>query len=171
MVADEPADGQLDPMVSEEPDAQSNNPLPAPPAPDEECESMDSNSNDGEGAVPKPESLPCSYPVFFPAYFSPLVPFPFPFWPGYGTADTIERKHEIVKPTAMHSKVPINVDELVGMSKLSLGESNGEAGPSSLSLKLLGGSDRQSAFHAKAHAKGPTNGSTVDSSTSPIHAV
>lgn len=40
------------------------------------------------------------------------------------------------------------MDELVGMSKLSLGESIGDAGPSYLSLKLLKGSSRQSAFHA-----------------------
>ncbi|XP_010941064.1 transcription factor MYBS3 [Elaeis guineensis] len=166
MVPDEPADGQLYPMVSHEPEAQSNNPLPAPPAQDEELESMDSNSNDGEGPVPKPESLPCSYPVFFPAYYSPFVPFPFPYWPGYGAVDAVERRHEIVKPTAMHSKVPINVDELVGMSKLSLGESSGETGSSSLSLKLVGRSDRQSAFHAKT----PTNDTMVDSSSSPIHA-
>ncbi|KAG1359258.1 transcription factor MYBS3 [Cocos nucifera] len=110
-----PANGQLHPMVSDEPEAQSNNPLPAPPAQDEELESMDSNSNDGEGPVPKPES--------------------------YGAADAVEKRHEIVKPTAMHSKVPINVDELVGMSKLSLGESSGETGSSSLSLKLVGSSE------------------------------
>ncbi|MBA0563785.1 hypothetical protein Golob_008748 [Gossypium lobatum] len=70
--------------------------------------------------------------------------------------------HEVVKPTAVHSKSPINVDELVGMSKLSLGESIGDNGPSSLSLKL-DGSSRQSAFHA--------NPSSRNSSGSPIHAV
>ncbi|KAG1360767.1 Transcription factor MYBS3 [Cocos nucifera] len=158
------ADGQFYPMDSQE---SSNNPPPAPPAKGEDCKSMDSDSNIGEGAVLKPESLPCTYPVFFPPYFSPFFPFPFPSWPGYSAVDTSEKSHEIVKPTAMHSKAPINVNELVGMSRLNLGESNGETGPSSLSLKLLGRSDRQSAFHAKA----TTSGSMVDSSTSPIHAV
>lgn len=75
--------------------------------------------------------------------------------------------HEVLKPTAVHSKSPINVDELVGMSKLSLGESIGHAGPSSLTLKLLEGSSRQSAFHAN-----PASGSSsMNSSGSPIHAV
>lgn len=61
----------------------------------------------------------------------------------------------------------INVDELVGMSKLSLGESIGNSSPSSLSLKLLEGSSRQSAFHAN-----PASGSSnINSSGSPIHAV
>lgn len=75
--------------------------------------------------------------------------------------------HEVLKPTAVHSKSPINVDELVGMSKLSLGESLGDGGPSSLSLKLLEGTNRQSAFHAKPE----TGASGVNSSGSPIHAV
>ncbi|XP_008775190.2 transcription factor MYBS3-like [Phoenix dactylifera] len=149
IVPNEPADGQFYPMDSQEPEAQSNNPPPATPARDEECKSMDSNSNDGEGAVLKPESLPCSYPWFSP-YSSPFFPFPFSCPSGYREVITSEKTHEIVKPTAMHSKTPINVNELVGMSALSLGESNGEAGPSSLSLKLPGGSDRQSAFHAQA---------------------
>ncbi|XXG77901.1 hypothetical protein AAC387_Pa08g1958 [Persea americana] len=75
--------------------------------------------------------------------------------------------HEVVKPTAVHSKEPINVDELVGMSKLTLGESLGDKAPSSLSLKLLDGSDRQSAFHPNP----ATSGSSLNSGSSPIHAV
>ncbi|KAJ4953116.1 hypothetical protein NE237_029948 [Protea cynaroides] len=147
---------------------QSDNPLPAPPAVEEECESMDStNSNDGEATVPKPESSQCHYPVVFPAYFSPFFPFSFPFLPGYSTEGSTKDTHEVVKPTAVHSKNPINIDELVGMSKLSLGESLGHSGPSSLSLKLLEGSTRQSAFHAK-----PTTGrSDMDTGSNPIHAV
>ncbi|KAL5723925.1 hypothetical protein ACHQM5_007258 [Ranunculus cassubicifolius] len=135
-----------------------------PPAIDEECESMDStNSNDGETTVPVPSLIPetcqSSYPVIFPAYFSPFFPFSLPLWPGYTTDTPTQEAHEVVKPTAVHSKCPINVDELVGMSKLSL---NSE--PSSLSLKLMEGNNRQSAFQAKP--------STNDgSSKSPIHAV
>lgn len=148
----------------------SNNPLPAPPALDEECESMDStNSNDGgEQPIPKPQGLQGGPPpVVYPAYFSPFFPFSFPFWPGNSSEPTKIETHEVLKPTAVHSKSPINVDELVGMSKLSLGESIGHAGPSSLTLKLLEGSTRQSAFHAN-----PTSGSsTMNSSSSPIHAV
>ncbi|XP_010275370.1 PREDICTED: transcription factor MYB1R1-like [Nelumbo nucifera] len=165
---DTPSAQELLPTSHPQAETQSNNPLPVPTALDEECESMDStNSNDGEPAPPKPESTQSSYPVIFPAYFSPFFPFSFPFWPGYTAEATTKETHEVVKPTAIHSKSPINVDELVGMSKLSLGESLGNSGPSSLSLKLLEGSTRQSAFHAKP-ATGP---SSMDTSSNPIHAV
>ncbi|TYJ06414.1 hypothetical protein E1A91_A12G232400v1 [Gossypium mustelinum] len=169
IVADESGDT---PMVSPDlftanhplDETQSTDQLPIPPPLDEEDESMDSNnSNDGE-SVPHPTSEisePC-YPVVYPAYFPPFYPFSFPYWMGYNTEPTKTDTHEVVKPTAVHSKSPINVDELVGMSKLSLGESIGDNGPSSLSLKL-DGSPRQSAFHA--------NPSSRNSSGSPIHAV
>ncbi|KAB2054001.1 hypothetical protein ERO13_A12G215300v2 [Gossypium hirsutum] len=169
IVADESGDT---PMVSPDlftanhplDETQSTDQLPIPPPLDEEDESMDSNnSNDGE-SVPHPTSEisePC-YPVVYPAYFPPFYPFSFPYWMGYNTEPTKTDTHEVVKPTAVHSKSPINVDELVGMSKLSLGESIGDNGPSSLSLKL-DGSSRQSAFHA--------NPSSRNSSGSPIHAV
>lgn len=85
---------------------------------------------------------------------------------GYDTEPTKDT-HEVLKPTAVHSKSPINVDELVGMSKLSLGESIGDSGSSSLSLKL-DGSSRQSAFHANPASSG---NSSMDSSGNPIHAV
>ena len=71
----------------------------------------------------------------------------------------------MLKPTAVHSKSPINVDELVGMSKLSLGDSVGDSGPSSLSLKLLEGPSRRSAFQATP----PCGSSNVNGSA--IHAV
>ncbi|XP_043719974.1 transcription factor KUA1 [Telopea speciosissima] len=174
IIADESADTlpsasqELYPISNSQAENQSNNLLPAPPAVEEECESMDStNSNDGEVTIPKAESSQCSYPVVFPTYFSPFFPFSFPFWPGYSAEGATKETHEVVKPTAVHSKNPINFDELVGMSKLSLGESLGHSGPSSLSLKLLEGSTRQSAFHPK-----PTSGgSDMDTSSNPIHAV
>ncbi|XP_077236602.1 myb-like transcription factor family protein [Tasmannia lanceolata] len=163
----------LFPISCEQAERETTKPMPAPPALDEPCEpmaceSMDSaKPNDGESLVPKPESSQCSFPVIFPTYFSPFFPYPFPSWPGY-TADTMEgERHEVLKPMAVHSKNPINVDELVGMSKLSLGESLSHQAPSSLSLKLVEGSDRQSAFHANP----ATNSSTMNSSSDPIHAV
>ncbi|CAL9052936.1 transcription factor MYBS3-like [Musa acuminata AAA Group] len=136
------------PMSFQESEAQNNNLPPVPPTLNEECESMDSNdATIGEAAVPQPEAQQCSYPVILPAYFSPLLQFPFPCWPGY-KADTSEQQaHEIIKPTAVHSKTPMNIDELVGMSKLSIGESRGST------LDLLGRSKRQSAFHASPSTK------------------
>lgn len=57
--------------------------------------------------------------------------------------------HQVLKPIPILPKEPVNVDELVGMSQLSLGEiENGHRPPSPLSLKLTGGPARQSAFHA-----------------------
>ncbi|XP_059640138.1 transcription factor KUA1-like isoform X2 [Cornus florida] len=172
IVADESVDT---PMASQDffanpqqGETQSNDMLSAPPALDEECESMDSaNSNDGEPVLPKPDSSQLHYPVVFPAYVPPFFPYSFPFWPGYSTEPAKTETHEVLKPTAVHSKSPINVDELVGMSKLTLGESLGDAGSSNLSLKLLEGSTRQSAFHAN-----PASGSSgMNSGSNAIHAV
>ncbi|XP_052170475.1 transcription factor MYBS3-like [Diospyros lotus] len=148
---------------------QTNNPLPAPPVLDKESESMDSaNSIDVESAPQKLDTLQYCYPVVFPAY--QLLPFPVPFWPGLpgqSMEPAESETHEVLKPTAVHSKNPINVDKLVGMSKLSLGESLGDANLSSLSLKLVQGSTRHSAFIAN-----PANmSSRVNSSRSPVHAV
>lgn len=152
-------------------ETEGNNPLPAPPPLDEECESMDStNSNDGDSAPLKPDSSSTqasSFPVVYPAYYSPFFPFPLPYWSGYSPEPALKNEtHEILKPTAVHSKSPINVDELVGMSKLSLGETIGDAGPSTLSRKLLEeGPSRQSAFQAT-----PACGSS-DVNGNAIHAV
>ncbi|KAJ4831603.1 Transcription factor mybs3 [Turnera subulata] len=173
IVADESADSpmlshDLFPVNHAQAETATDNPLPAPPPPlDEECESMDSsNSNDKEAIPPMAENSHPYHPVMYPAYVSPFVPYSLPFWPGYNVEPTRET-HEVLKPTAVHSKSPINVDELVGMSKLSLGESIGHPGPSSLTLNLLEGSPRQSAFHANT----PPSTSGMNSSSSPIHAL
>ncbi|GMH28916.1 hypothetical protein Nepgr_030759 [Nepenthes gracilis] len=151
--------------------AQNTEPVSAAPAPDEECESMSSsNSNDGEPSVPKPDidSSQNSYPIAYPTYISPCFPFAIPFWTMSCDPEPAKIKtHEVLKPTPVHSKTPINVDELVRMSKLSLGESLGHGEPSTLSLKLLDGSTRQSAFHANP----APSSSRMNSSSSPIHAV
>ncbi|KAG6687427.1 hypothetical protein I3843_11G070800 [Carya illinoinensis] len=135
IIADESVETQMAPqdflsVNQSQAETQSNPPLPTTPALDEECESMDSsNSNDGDPVPPNPDSSQPSYPVVYPAYFSPFFPLSFPFWPGYTTEGTKKETHEVLKPTAVHSKSPINVDELVGMSKLSLGGSIGHAVP------------------------------------------
>ncbi|KAJ8774315.1 hypothetical protein K2173_011118 [Erythroxylum novogranatense] len=170
IVADEP----VDQMVSQDTlsvknlhESQNDNALhPPPPLEEEHKSSGSANSNEGEHAHPKPGNLQPSYPVLYSAYYLPFFPFSFPFCPGYSTEMTKEETHEILKPTAVHSKSPIYVDEQVGMSKLSLGESIGNAGPSSLSLKLLNGSSRQSAFHTNSRS----NSSSISANNSPIHA-
>ncbi|KAF8096249.1 hypothetical protein N665_0313s0020 [Sinapis alba] len=139
-----------------------------------ESESMDStNSTIKEPTLtiqPQPQRL-SSYSVLYPGHFSPYYPFPLPIWSargGYVSEPTKkEESHEILRPTAVHSKAPMNVDELFGMTKLSLGEpkKNGES-DQSLLLNLGGGplQTRQSAFHPNA---------SPDSSdiTNVIHAV
>ncbi|KZV53299.1 hypothetical protein F511_07593 [Dorcoceras hygrometricum] len=173
IIADEQVDTPMVPrdfisMNAPEAEAQSSSPTLRPPAVDEECESMESaNSNDVETIHPIPEGSQYAYPLLYPTYVAPFFPMPFPYWPGYNAEPVKEEAHEVVKPTPVHSKSPINVDELVGMSKLTLGESLGEAGPSNISLKLVEGSTRPSAFHAS-----PSSGnSDVNPSDNPIHAV
>nr|WLQ69612.1 MYB protein [Zingiber officinale] len=138
--------------ISQESDAQNSKPPPIPPILNEEDESMDSKVEVIE-EVPQPEAQLLTYPVMFPAYFSPVLQFPSSYW-SECKANTLEQQtHEIIKPTAVHSKTPINVDELVGMSKLSIGESL--VGTTS-SLDFLRGSKRQSAFHANCSMRSQT---------------
>lgn len=164
-------------MSHRQAETQNNHPLPFSSL-DEECESMGSTNNNQEEppVLQNPVAMPIiqsSYPVIFPAYYTPYFPFPVPVWPGYTAEQTTTKEsHEIVKPTAVHIKSPMNVEHLGGMSKLTLGESLDQMGQSpstSLSLQMPGGSStRQSAFHANNPV---TVSSTVKSSSSPIHAV
>ncbi|KAI8001585.1 Transcription factor MYBS3 [Camellia lanceoleosa] len=120
-------------MVNPQTETQTNNPLPNPPALDKECESMDStNSNDGE--QPILQNLDASqhcYPVMYPAYMTQILPFLVPFWLGGHSTEAakIKETHKVLKPIAVRSKSPINVDKLVGNSKLSIGESLGDVAP------------------------------------------
>lgn len=123
---------------------------------DGDCEPMESTSHNI--ATEADETLPCvdSTPIL-PALvqtFGHVGHVPLPFWPSYPPPATQENgvetsPHHVLKPTAIHSKQPVNFDELEGMSKLSLGAPFPRfMEPSPLSLKLIGSSSRQSAFHA-----------------------
>lgn len=114
--------------------------------------------------------FPPMVPGFFPAY----VPVPFPLWPP-SAAPLKEEKvaeiphHQVLKPIPVVAKEPVNVDELVGMSQLSLGDATrGHIEPSPLSLKLLGEPSRQSAFHSNAAVSGSD---LSESKTSAIQAL
>ncbi|MED6137231.1 Transcription factor kua1 [Stylosanthes scabra] len=164
IVADESGDATMVQQDQPQAETEGNNPLPAPPALDEECESMDSaNSNDRELALLKSDNSQSPYPVLYPTFYPPLFQLPIPCWSGYDPEPAKKKEsHEVLKPTPVHSKSPINVDELVGMSKLSLGDSISDSAPSSLSLKLLEGPSRQSAFHATPACEGSNmNGSAI----------
>ncbi|KAE9600454.1 hypothetical protein Lal_00045641 [Lupinus albus] len=100
--------------------------------------------------------------AFFPAY----VPVPFSIWPSITPPfDGLNGKtyhHQVVKPIAV--KEPVNVDELVGMSHLSIGERERrvfDREPSPLSLRLSGEPSRQSAFHANAPVGGARKNSVI----------
>ncbi|XP_011626746.1 transcription factor MYBS3 [Amborella trichopoda] len=174
---DTPPVPEEDCMHEEAIDTTDNGLLPLRLAPDFECESMESTNNTRE--IDTVESPACPFPMMFPAFYSPYVPIPvpFPFWAPATMAPGLEKEretlgpereretHAVLKPTAVVSKSPINVDELVGMSKLSLGEAPGQPGPSDLTARLLGGPARQSAFHANPGAGLGANGGSA------IHAV
>lgn len=88
------------------------------------------------------------------------LPSPFLFW-SPNTVPMEEEKggetshHQVLKPIPILPKEPVNVDELVGMSQLSLREAERRhREPSPLSLKLIGEPSRQSAFHANAPVSG-----------------
>ncbi|KAL8118673.1 transcription factor MYBS3 [Apium graveolens] len=102
-----------------------------------------------ESATPRAQAeIQQVIPSFYPAY----VPVTFQLWhsasileEGKGTETS---HHEVLKPIPVLRKEPVNVDELVGMSQLSIGETDTRRmEPSALSLKLLGEPSRQSAFH------------------------
>ncbi|KAK1434170.1 hypothetical protein QVD17_11088 [Tagetes erecta] len=107
--------------------------------------------------------LPPIIPAFYPAY----IPIPFPVWPttmvqfdeptNNNNTGPDASHHRVLKPIPVLSKEPMNLDELVGMSKqLSLKdpEHHHNIEPSPLSLKLLAEPSRQSAFHASTSAIG-----------------
>ncbi|MED6138520.1 hypothetical protein PIB30_074901 [Stylosanthes scabra] len=112
-----------------------------------------------------------------PEYFPNYVPVQFSIWPSLAAplqeSNGVETSHhEVLKPIPVVPKNPVNVDALVGMSNLSIGNTQKilDREPSPLSLKLLGEPSRQSAFHAKAHA--PVGRSDLSSGkNTPIQAV
>ncbi|THG05891.1 hypothetical protein TEA_023516 [Camellia sinensis var. sinensis] len=122
-----------------------------------EFEPMEATSEDKfeeaeEGTMPLGENQTTVVPTSsFPVY----LPVPFPHWLSSTGPPEEERavdtsNHQVIRPIPILPKEPVNVDELVGMSQLSLGESGtGHIGSSKpLSLNLFGAPSRPSAFHA-----------------------
>ncbi|KAK1576458.1 hypothetical protein Q3G72_014043 [Acer saccharum] len=94
--------------------------------------------------------------AFYPGAYMPV---PYAYWPPNAASREEEEdkeaencNHQILKPIPILPKEPVNLDELVGMSHLSIVETAERRyrEPSPLSLKLLGEPSRQSAFHANA---------------------
>ncbi|XP_015902404.2 transcription factor MYBS3 [Ziziphus jujuba] len=133
-----------------------------------ECEPMEAAHNLKAKDPEEPAMGLNGYPPMVPGFYPAYLPVPFPLWPP--SASPLEEKgaetshHQVLKPIPMLPKEPVNVDELVGMSQLSLGEAERDLRePSPLSLKLLGEPSRQSAFHANAPVGGnaPVSGSDL----------
>ncbi|CAD5178274.1 unnamed protein product [Musa acuminata subsp. malaccensis] len=109
-------------------------------------------------------------PTFYPAF----IPVPIPIWPpNLGTMikeEEMSGTHEILKPVPVVPKESLNVEEVVGMSKLSIGDGHDSCtDPSALSLKLVGSSmSSPSAFHVNSSVVLPD---LNQSNGSPIHAV
>ncbi|KAE8680759.1 hypothetical protein F3Y22_tig00111366pilonHSYRG00040 [Hibiscus syriacus] len=127
--------------------------------------SLNSEFEHGEETMVRSSGLTPMVHGFFPPY----VPIPYPFWPPNPAPPNEDKgigatQHQVLKPIPLLPKEPVNVDELVGMSRLSIGGAeSGHREPSPLSLKLLlGEPSRQSAFHANAPPGGKdlSNGKT-----------
>lgn len=134
-------------------------------------ESVGSSSTAAEAGIVMPQVMPpYAYPMMFPApHYAPAF-YPVPYY-GYAPMfygppvsmqaslpGTVQASHEPVRPVAVHSAPPINVEDLYSMSKLNLkGDSstNGAAPNLPLPTNPNGRPERQSAFHGK----GPENGS------------
>ncbi|KAK3121010.1 hypothetical protein QOZ80_8BG0644640 [Eleusine coracana subsp. coracana] len=129
-----------------------------------EQNSVASSSSHGGARMVMPEAMPpYIYPMMLPPpYFHPgYVPVPYYGYVPvlYGPPGAVQAPHEVVKPVAVHSKPPLNVNDLYSMSELSLkGDSsaNGGVPASPLPPKPIGKPERQSAFHGK----GPSGGSS-----------
>lgn len=134
---------------------------------DQECETVDSaNSTEVQNQFPQVSVQMACLPPAFPTFVGQSLPIPVPFWPVYRpNPNELPPNSNIFKPTAKIPKAPVNIDELTGISQLSIGEPAGLIEPSALSVKLLSKPSRQSAFHTNPSL----NNSSLSSSINPIH--
>ncbi|XBI62574.1 hypothetical protein VPH35_043162 [Triticum aestivum] len=106
-----------------------------------------------------------------PAFYPSLLPVPLTLWPAnVSNVEAANASHEVLKPTPVNLKEAIKADEVVSMSKLSIGGgTSGSMEPSALSLQLTGPTNtRQSAFHVSPPM---TRTDLSQGNNSPIHAV
>ena len=120
-------------------------------------------------------------PMLVPnGFFPPCFPVTYTIWLPTTTSTSLQgtehsvqvsassHQHQVLKPKPGFAKERTNMDELVGMSQLSIGmETRHETETShSLSLKLIGEPSRPSAFHSN----GSVNGSGLSKGSSAIQA-
>jgi hypothetical protein len=118
-------------------------------------------------SVPFKSITASTVPAFYPA----LVPVPLTLWPpNIANVEGTSTTHEILRPTPLKGKEVVKADNVVGMSKLSIGEATpGSMEPTALSLQIIGSMDTlQSAFHASPPRSRPD---LSKRNSNPIHAV
>lgn len=126
-----------------------------------ECDATESPMQETIKETEENETETSKFTAMFPGYFPAYIPVPYPYWPQMPVPIVQENgpetsHHQVLKPVAMVPKEPVNVDQLVGMSQLSIVDTgSGHREPSPLSLKLIGEPSRQSAFHASAPVGAP----------------
>ncbi|RWV96346.1 hypothetical protein GW17_00040954 [Ensete ventricosum] len=132
------------------------------------CSSV-SRKKEPRASIPSINSI-TMVPTFYPAF----IPVPIPIWPpNLGIMmkeEEMSGTHEVLKPVPIVPKESLNVEEVVGMSKLSIGDGHDSCtDPSELSLKLVGSSmSSPSSFHVNSSVVLPD---LNQSNGSPIHAV
>ncbi|KAK9666041.1 hypothetical protein RND81_14G155500 [Saponaria officinalis] len=116
-----------------------------------ESEPMEATSTEEVKETRETQPLPSNVPLPMPAFFIP-IPYP-PIWPQSSVHPDDNTSHQVLKPTPVHLKEPLNVDHLMGMSQLNLNETeNGLPVRPQLSLNIHGPPSRQSVFHASTPA-------------------
>ncbi|KAL6137579.1 hypothetical protein ACLB2K_062869 [Fragaria x ananassa] len=164
-----PEEQALLPSCQEERESEDSNALPSLNLSlGSEC-SRPMESTQEDNVVMKPDNqsvmgfngYPNGYPPVIPGFIPAYVPFPFPVWPSAGpliieNGGDASHYPQVLKPVPILPKEPVNVDALVGMSQLNLGEAETlQSNPSPLSMTSLGEPSRQSAFHPNAPASEP----------------
>ncbi|XP_074591586.1 transcription factor MYBS3-like [Curcuma longa] len=112
--------------------------------------------------------------TMLPTIHPNFITVPVPSWPGPPNSATssigqvMAEPYKIVKPTPLFPTEPVNVDEVVSMSNLSIADGS-RMELTDLSLKLMGSSSpMQSALHANTSIAVPD---LNKNNNSPIHAV
>ncbi|CAH8316177.1 unnamed protein product [Eruca vesicaria subsp. sativa] len=110
-----------------------------------------------------PPCFPVTYTIWLPATSTSLQ--------GTEEVSASSQQHQVLKPKPGFAKERTNMDELVGMSQLSIGmetrhETESSHSQAPLSLKLIGEPTRPSAFHTN----GSVNGSGLSKGSNAIQA-
>lgn len=108
-----------------------------------------------------PPCFPVTYTIWLPATSTSLQ----------GTEPSLEvsasfQQHQVLKPKPGFAKERSNMDELVGMSQLSIAMETSHETETPMSLKLIGEPSRPSAFHSN----GSVSGSGLSKGSSAIQA-